>query len=305
MPSKIQFLLHIILGCIFGVLFSSCSSGLSSQLQVNEIPRATEDSSLCAKNGKTYLWPKSAAYSLTLCDQIGCPPGYQRIQHPSGNFGNWLRTIPVLPSNSSVLLYNGQAKYRQDIHAAILNIDIGAKDLQQCADAVMRLRAEYLYSQKRFSAIVFTFTSGDPFRYSDYRKGIRPQINGNEVSFSMRAAADTSYAGFRKYMDIIFNYCGTYSLNKEMIAAAGTPIEAGQVFIKGGFPGHAVIIMDVAENEKGERIFLLAQSYMPAQSIHVLINPNNSSISPWYSVEGALLETPEWDFDWSMKKKFD
>lgn len=301
MPGKIQFLLQIILGSVLALLLSGCSSGLSSQLP----PQTKEDSLVCYKKSESYLWPQTPETAHSLCHQIACPTGYQRVNYSSEGFGSWLRKIPVQPRQNAVLLYNGQAKYRQDIHAAILAIDIGSKDLQQCADAVMRLRAEYLYSQKRYSTIVFTFTSGHPYKYSDYRKGIRPQVNGNMVSFRMQAAADTSYAGFRKYMDIIFTYCGTYSLDKEMVSAVSTPIEAGEVFIKGGFPGHAVIIMDVAENEKGERIFLLAQSYMPAQSIHVLINPNNAALSPWYTKEGVRLETPEWNFDWNMKKRFE
>ena len=49
-------------------------------------------------------------------------------------------------------------------------------------------------------------------------------------------------------------------------------IEIGDVFIQGGFPGHAIIVVDLAENEVGEKCFLVAQSYMPAQEIHVLKN---------------------------------
>jgi hypothetical protein len=69
-------------------------------------------------------------------------------------------------------------------------------------------------------------------------------------------------------------------------------------FVHGGLPGHAVIVVDVAVNEKtGDKIFMLAQSYMPAQEIHVLRN-FSSEFSPWY-VENfeEELETPEWTFD--------
>ena len=70
------------------------------------------------------------------------------------------------------------------------------------------------------------------------------------------------------------------------------------MFIKGGFPGHAVLVADVAENaQTGEKRFLLVQSYMPAQEIHVLKNPPAADGSPWYpaAFEGDLV-TPEWRF---------
>ncbi|MEL6922398.1 MAG: DUF4846 domain-containing protein, partial [Bacteroidota bacterium] len=69
-------------------------------------------------------------------------------------------------------------------------------------------------------------------------------------------------------------------------------------FIQGGFPGHAVIVVDMAENEAGEKLFLLAQSYMPAQDMHILKNPKNATASPWYALKdlSAELPTPEWNF---------
>ncbi|WP_373285429.1 DUF4846 domain-containing protein [Puia dinghuensis] len=46
------------------------------------------------------------------------------------------------------------------------------------------------------------------------------------------------------------------------------------------------------------RIYLLAQSYMPAQTIHIVINPLNPTLSPWYDADPTrgLIETPEWTF---------
>ena len=60
----------------------------------------------------------------------------------------------------------------------------------------------------------------------------------------------------------------------------------GDVFIIGGSPGHAVIVVDMAVNpETHEKVFLLAQSYMPAQQIQLLKNNNDPDLSPWYSQE--------------------
>ena len=64
-------------------------------------------------------------------------------------------------------------------------------------------------------------------------------------------------------------------------------------------------LSQVAKNESGEIIFMLAQSYMPAQDIHVLINPKNSQISPWYQLKsGEKLYTPEWVFEPDRLKQF-
>lgn len=83
-------------------------------------------------------------------------------------------------------------------------------------------------------------------------------------------------------------------------------MQPGDVFIKGGSPGHAVIVVDMATDVKtGKKMFMLAQSYMPAQEIQVLKNPNNSLLSPWYSLDfGDNLETPEWDFTSKELKRF-
>ncbi|CAN5117739.1 hypothetical protein BH09BAC6_BH09BAC6_31750 [soil metagenome] len=69
------------------------------------------------------------------------------------------------------------------------------------------------------------------------------------------------------------------------------------MLIRGGFPGHAVIVMDVATNNSGKKIYLLAQSYMPAQDIHVLKNPMDQDLSPWYEVnDDYIIQTPEYTF---------
>ena len=75
---------------------------------------------------------------------------------------------------------------------------------------------------------------------------------------------------FRRYLDMVFNYAGTLSLSKELIALPYKNLQPGDVLIQGGSPGHAVVVMDVAVNRDGKKLYLLAQSYMPAQEIHVL-----------------------------------
>jgi hypothetical protein len=63
----------------------------------------------------------------------------------------------------------------------------------------------------------------------------------------------------------------------------------------------------MAVNPKtNKKVFMIAQSYMPAQDIHILINLNKSSISPWYELEETAteIETPEWTFATNQLKRF-
>jgi hypothetical protein len=70
-------------------------------------------------------------------------------------------------------------------------------------------------------------------------------------------------------------------LEKELKPADPNDLQIGDIFIQGGFPGHAVVVVDVALNtDNGQQVFLLAQSYMPAQDIQILQNPNDEELSP-------------------------
>lgn len=253
-----------------------------------------------------YSWKNETTSGFSLFSSVKEPEGYKRIAANSHSFSEWLRNIPVKEGRPDVLLYNGFKKDNQRAHHLVIDIDTGTKDLQQCADAVIRLRAEYLYATDQQDKISFNFTSGFKCDFQKWSQGYRPRINGNQVAWSKTASADSGYTSFKKYLETIFIYSGTQSLSSEMRSKDLQTIAPGDVFIRGGFPGHAVIVMDVAVHIKtGKRIFLLAQSYMPAQDIHILVNPLDTKYSPWYSENFTEeLITPEWTFKKSELKEF-
>ncbi len=214
---------------------------------------------------------------------IPLPEGYTRVPADSNSFAAWLRQVS-LKENKTVYLYDGTQKHNQTAQFAVLDISVPNKNLQQCADAVMRLRAEYLFAEKEYNNIIF----------SD---------NDNTIySFN----APYTRENFMHYMETVFGMCGSASLSKQLKPVNDfSTIAPGDVVIRGGFPGHAVIVMDAAQNAAGKKIFMLAQSYMPAQDIHVLKNPANEKLSPWYEVsEGTQLLTPEYLFNKTELKRW-
>jgi len=244
-----------------------------------------------------YPWLEKYDPADSLAARIAPPAGMQRAPAVAGSFEAWLRGLPLKKGAPPVRLYNGQEKPNQTAHWAVLDLDTGPRDLQQCADSVIRLRAEYLYAAGKFDDIHFNFTSGDRADFSRWLAGFSPVVKGNSVQWAAGRARANSYAALRSYLDTVFTYAGTLSLAKEMKKVADVrEMRPGDVFIQGGSPGHVVIVVGMAVDPAGGRkAFLLAQGFMPAQDMHLLRNPASSS--PWYDLNfGPTLKTPEWTF---------
>lgn len=237
-----------------------------------------------------------------LTDRFDPPPGHRRLAVPDGHFGAWLRALPLHQADAPILLHTGRPRAAQGGAVAIVDIDVGRADLQQCADAIIRLRAEYLRAQGRRDALAFRFTNGERYAYAEYLAGRRPVPRGNSVTWVAARPSSDSRAAFRAWLDVIFTYAGTISLAREL-QRVGDPaaIEPGDVLIQPGSPGHAIVAVDVAERE-GRRVAQFAQSFMPAQSIHVLRGPVAGA---WYAASReAVFDTPDWRFAAADLRRF-
>lgn len=268
----------IIPGFLISLLTVSCDKGKTAERFLPEPDHHVQENIQKNKN--------------TVRERFPAPDGYGWIKSQPGSFSYFIEHFTLKPYGSPILKYDGTQIATQHLHEAVFDIDTGTKDLQQCADAVIRLRAEYLFKTGKSDEIRFHFTSGDLLSWTAYRSGIRAFVNGNSVSFRKTAAYDDSYGNFRNYLDLIFNYAGTISLNRETKPVIKTQdLKAGDFLITPGSPGHVIFIAGVSSNSKGERLFLLGEGFTPAQSIHILSNPFASEISPWYSLRTDDPET--------------
>ncbi|MEO5582714.1 MAG: DUF4846 domain-containing protein [Saprospiraceae bacterium] len=225
----------------------------------------------------------------TVLTRFSPPAGYIRPEHNSNTFAYYLNHLPLKEKGAFVNMHNGNMKANPGVYIGVVDLPIGTKNLHQCADAVIRLRAEYLWNQKRWDDIHFNFLSDSkPRFYKDY------------------VHEDHSYEAFWHYLEYIFEYANTSSLADELLPVPSMrSMQIGDVLIEKKQPfGHAVIVIDMAVNNQGKKVYLLAQSYMPAQEIQVLTNPSNSTKSPWYELKEGGIVTPEWTFKQSHLKRF-
>jgi len=241
----------------------------------------------------------------TLIKRILTPEGYKRIKAKKGSFSEFLRNYKLKPDGSPVLLYNGNEKGNQSAHIAVFKLPIENEDLQQCADSIMRIYGEYYYKNKAYNKITFPLGSGFVADFDKWRKGYAISINGNSISWVASSKNNSSYDSFKRFMRIVFAYSGTLNMDYASKKIKLSEAKVGDIFIRGGSPGHVVMIADICKNAKGKKAYLLAQGYLPAQEFQVLKNPLHEE-NPWYYEDEIKypLRTPEYSFEKGSLRRY-
>jgi len=239
-------------------------------------------------------WPKPLPPLTTLKTHFPVPAGYRRVPAQEQSYAHWLRHLPVRTDRIQVLSYRGRPLQRSS--AALVLLDVGKRDLQQCADSAIRLHAEYLYSRGLAKRARYHFTSGQETRWDKWLAGERFVIDGRRVKRVAGRRRAKSHATYRKWLSQVFIYAGTRSLRLDSNAVGDDDIKGGDFLVHPGGPGHAVVILDVAQNEAGDRIGLIGQGFMPAEDFHVLRAVAGVD-RVWFKlppVGGAAIKTPDW-----------
>jgi hypothetical protein len=214
------------------------------------------------------------------------PPGYQRVAVAPGSFGEWLRGLPLAASGTPVLNNSGEVVYPGDdpYVAAVIAIDVGAGDLQQSADAVMRLHAEWLWASEKPDAISYRSASKLDMPFSRWAKGQRLLPAGPNVFWVVKnKPREATYNDFRQYMDAVMLWSNNFSLaTRANHVSDPAQLTAGDFFLQLRGKGHALLVLDVAQKPTGERVALLGQALQsPAQSMHVM---RLGQATAWFSM---------------------
>lgn len=247
-------------------LFTSCNTHILKSSTNNELIENEEYS---------IIHPRE----LKIFKRFDTPPNFSRNQNYN-NFGKWLNNISLKNSNTPVYTFDGQKKPNPNIYVGVLDLEQPKKNVQFNANAVMSLRLEYFYRSKKYLEMdKLAKVSTQPIPYSKY-------VNG-----------DHSYSKYIEYLQYYLENTNSNTMSELMKPINIKDLQIGDVFLqKGSIKNHAVIVMDLAEDNLGNKLFILAQSYYPSQDLQIITNPSNDLISPWYMVKEGVLLTPEWRF---------
>lgn len=250
-----------------------------------------------APDPKRYAWLADKSLQVppavdTLLSRFKTPPGYARVKEAPGSFSAWLRTLPLAAPGTPVKNYKGDVVYPvgEKYVAAVVAIDVGKTDLQQSPDVVVRLDAEWRWSNgdRKMSYLGKTGLDMPLWRYA---KGQRIMtLDGNVFWAPGANPARTDHALFREYLDAVFEWTDNTSLSKQGTKVAPADIRPGDFFVQPGKPGDAVLVLDIAQKPSGRKLVLLGQALDPAENMHVL-RPGIGTA--WFSLDpGQPLLTP-------------
>ena len=197
---------------------------------------------------------------------IPTPWGYERIKGDDPAYSVFLRSLPLRGKGSKVMLFTGGESRFQSLNYAVVDLPL-LSNAEQCADVCMRLRAEYLFQTGQYSRIRFQNVDGKTMRYG----------------------GGSSRKAFECYLKNLYGVASTFSLSREMKKRKLSDMQPGDVFVYparyGQKYGHAVMVVDVAINRQGKKVFLLAEGNTPARNIHIMRNFENPFRSPWFTLD--------------------
>lgn len=287
---------------------SSASATASSSAPADSpAPGAPLPSAPAAPDAHRYRWLgadnlKFPAPVDSLEARFPTPPGYTRIALAPGSFGAWLRGLPLAAAGTPVLNNSGDAAFaaNDDYVAAVVAIDVGAGDLQQSADAVVRLHGEWLWSNDQLGAIGYRSSTKLDMPFSRWAKGQRLLASGPNVFWVVKTKPrEPTYNDFRQYIDAVMLWSNNVSLaTRAKHVADPAELTAGDFFLQSRGKGHAILVLDVAQKPTGERVALLGQALQnPAQSIHVMRLGHETA---WFSLRppNAVLTPRADEFSW-------
>lgn len=248
---------------------------------------------------KEYSWVNHYSREKSIERKIPVPVGFERIKVPKNSFAEWIRGLPLKEKGTRV--FRGcKLKTIQEVHHAVIDIDQERLDCQQGMGSLMRLWAEYLYSQKQYKELTFVTRNDYTMNYAWWLSGFRPCVRDRSkyvMDISKREAPGTRSFRFFLY-HYLRSWQGKFHEHDFRHVHSRAGIRPGDFINRGRYKDYSLLVLDIAYNPwKDKALFLLAQGSVPNQDLQVLANPYDKDLSPWYELKGQTIRTPECSFD--------
>lgn len=288
------------------------SSSAGSSSSASPVTSAAPPSSAPgAVDAKRYPWLSGSTREMpvpteSLATRIPVPPGCARIDLPAGSFSSWLRDLPVAAPNTPVRSAKGTELYPGDDEyvAAVVAIDAGKGDLQRGPELIVRLQAEWQFSQGS-REVTFLAATKDPLPYSKWSQGLRALTQGPHLYWVKKTKPNdpNDHAQFLDYLSIVFMWSNSSALRMQSEPVPAENLTPGDFFLSSDKGANTVLVVDVAQKKNGERLALLAETHSTASNMYIL-RPGRGT--PWFSIRppASLLTPHAPEFGWKDLRRF-
>lgn len=232
---------------------------------------------------------------------------FKRVKTEPGTFGEWLRSLPLKNQGFPVFDYRGRVfKSENDSSvAAVVDWNVSGQRLQQCMDILVRFYAEYLWQKKLANNLNLPLPGGYWLSWQKWQSGNRPEFKGIAMNLSKSAKPDTTHKAFDNYLQMIFNASHTQQFYHAFKPIDRSDVRIGDFIVRKGTKGHAVMIVDLATDERGSYIGLVGNGDTPACQFFLL---NFKQDQPWipFDFDEESLNLPlRRKISWDGLRRFD
>jgi hypothetical protein len=158
-------------------------------------------------------------------------------------------------------------------------------------DIVIRLYAEFLWQAQKTDSLKLPLPDGTWLYWDHWRSGYRPFFKGIQVDLRRSKDPDSTYYSYKKYLQIVFSESHTQQFYHSYRPVEPKNVQIGDFIVRKGTKGHAVMIVDLAQNARGELIALIGNGDTPACQFFLL---NYTEENPWIPLylEDEVLPLP-------------
>lgn len=193
------------------------------------------------------------------------PKGYTICNYDKGSYADFVQSLPIKEDK------NIKAASGSNISNSLYNIWgvvdmplLFKSDIEQCADYSMRIWAEYHKQSNKLNALYL-------FDYS-----------GNRVYFNKQKK------DYKSFLQHAFAYSNSSSIKRGCKTVPQTELQPGDMFVQNetGGIGHVSVIVNVCKDQKGNKLYLIGYSFMPAQEFHIEKAQAGYGIEGWFTLDG-------------------
>jgi len=220
-------------------------------------------------------------YSQSTIEEISLPSkDFYRVDIIKNSFADFLRKRPLKKPGSDVINYRGGVfKSGADTSVAfVVDMDVAGRRLEQCMDILVRLYAEHLWGKEQIRNFNLPLPGGHRLEWKKWKMGFRPVFKGINVSWIRLSQPDSSHQSYRAFLNTVYGESHTQQFYHAYHAIERREVQIGDIIIKKGTKGHAIMIVDLVKNKRGQMMALIGNGDTPACQFFLL---NYKTGIPW------------------------